>query len=64
MIAGLGGLFGDTPIGRIISYLSYMEHYDRLVRGLIDTSDLVYFGSGLALMLFLTHRVVESTSWK
>jgi ABC-2 type transport system permease protein len=31
---------------------------------LIDTSDLVYFGSGLVLMLFLTHRVVESTRWK
>ena len=64
LIAGLGNLFGDTATGRIISYFSYMEHYERLVRGLIDTSDLIYFGSGLALMLFLTHRVVESTSWK
>jgi ABC-2 type transport system permease protein len=41
-----------------------MEHYDHLVRGLIDTSDLVYFGSGLILMLFLTHQVVESVRWK
>ncbi|BFU89687.1 MAG: hypothetical protein NTAFB01_08740 [Nitrospira sp.] len=64
LIAGLGSLFGDTTAGRIISYVSYMEHYERLVRGLIDTSDLIYFGSGLALMLFLTHRVVESTRWK
>ncbi len=64
LISGLGGLLGDTTAGRIISYVSFMEHYDRLVRGLIDTSDLVYFGSGLLLMLFLTHRVVESTRWK
>ena len=64
LISGLGSLFGDTPAGRVISYISYMEHYDRLVRGLIDTSDLVYFMSGLVLMLFLTHRVVESTRWK
>jgi ABC-2 type transport system permease protein len=64
LISGLGALLGDTAAGRIISYISFMEHYDRLVRGLIDTSDLVYFGSGLALMLFLTHRVVESTRWK
>lgn len=64
LIAGLGSLFGDTTAGHLISYLSYMEHYERLVRGLIDTSDLMYFGSGLVLMLFLTHRVVESTSWK
>ncbi|TKS58149.1 MAG: hypothetical protein EWM72_03204 [Nitrospira sp.] len=64
LISGLGGLLGDTTAGRIISYVSFMEHYDRLVRGLIDTSDLVYFGSGLILMLFLTHRIVESARWK
>lgn len=64
LISGLGALLGDTMAGRIISYVSFMEHYDRLLRGLIDTSDLVYFGSGLLLMLFLTHRVVESSRWK
>ncbi len=64
LISGLGTLLGDTTAGRIISYVSFMEHYDHLVRGLIDTSDLVYFGSGLTLMLFLTHRVVESARWK
>jgi len=64
LISGLGALLGDTTAGHIISYVSFMEHYDRLIRGLIDTSDLVYFGSGLLLMLFLTHRVVESTRWK
>jgi ABC-2 type transport system permease protein len=64
LISGLGGLLGDTTTGRIISYISFMEHYDHLVRGLIDTSDLMYFGSGLILMLFLTHQVVESVRWK
>jgi ABC-2 type transport system permease protein len=64
LISGLGALLGDTTAGHVISYVSFMEHYDRLVRGLIDTSDLVYFGSSLILMLFLTHRVVESARWK
>jgi len=64
LISGFGALLGDTTAGHVISYISFMEHYDRLVRGLIDTSDLVYFGSGLILMLFLTHRVVESARWK
>lgn len=64
LIAGLGALLGDTPMGHIVSYVSFMEHYDRLVNGLIDTSDLVYFASGLALMLFLTHQVVDSARWK
>jgi len=64
LISGLGALLGDTPLGQIISYVSFMDHYDRFVRGLIDTKDLVYFFSSLVFMLFLTHRVVESTRWK
>ncbi len=64
LVSGLGALLGDTSAGRVITYVSFMEHYDHLVRGLIDTSDLVYFGSGLVLMMFLTHRVVESARWK
>jgi ABC-2 type transport system permease protein len=64
LVAGLGALFGDTAMGHMVSYISFMEHYDRLVNGLIDTSDLVYFASGLVLMLFLTHQVVDSARWK
>lgn len=64
LLAGLGSLLGDTTAGQVVSYISFMEHYDHLVRGLIDTKDLVYFGSALVLMLFLAHRVVDSTRWK
>jgi ABC-2 type transport system permease protein len=64
LLAGLGSLLGDTALGHIISYLSFMEHFDHLARGLIDTKDLVYFVSGLVLMLFLTHRVVEAARWR
>ena len=64
LLAGVGSLLGDTTAGQVISYVSFMEHYDHLVRGLVDTRDLVYFISALVLMLFLTHRVVDSTRWK
>ena len=64
LLAGVGSLLGDTTAGQLISYLSFMEHYDHLVRGLIDTRDLVYFVSALLLLLFLTHRVVDSARWK
>ena len=64
LLAGLGSLLGDTTAGHVVSYISFMEHYDHLVRGLVDTKDLVYFGSALVLMLFLTHRVVDSARWK
>lgn len=64
LLGFLGSLLGDTTMGHIMSSISFMEHYDRLVSGLIDTSDLLYFASGLALMLFLTHQVVDSARWK
>jgi ABC-2 type transport system permease protein len=35
-----------------------------MVRGIIDTKDLVYFASLVVVFLFLTHRAVESARWK
>ena len=64
LMGAMGSILGDTPVGNTISYLSFIEHYDRLVRGLINTKDLVYFACGILFMLFLTHRVVESERWK
>ncbi len=64
LLGSMGAILGDTPVANAISYLSFIEHYDRLVRGLVDTKDLAYFTCGILLMLFLTHRVVESQRWK
>ncbi|TAJ33344.1 MAG: ABC transporter permease [Nitrospirae bacterium] len=64
LLGGVGVVLGDTPAGHLVSYLSFIEHFDRLVRGLVDTKDLVYYACGLVLMLFLAHRVVESQRWK
>lgn len=63
LMGAMGSILGDTPVGNALSYLSFIEHYDRMVRGLIDTKDLVYYGCGILFMLFLTHRVVESQRW-
>ena len=35
-----------------------------VVRGVIDTKDLVYFTSLVAVFLFLNHRAVEAARWK
>lgn len=64
LLGAVGTLMGDTGAGNFIAYLSFIEHYDRLVRGLVDTKDLIYFISGITLMLFLAHQVVESQRWK
>lgn len=54
---------GDT-LGPLLRYLSLTEHFGELVKGVIDTRDVVYFLSVIALALFLTLRSVESMRWR
>ncbi len=53
-----------TNIGHVLSYLSILDHFDKMVKGLITTKTLVYYLSFVVLNLFLTHRVLESQRWK
>lgn len=64
LVGIIGFLMGDTLAGHALSYLSFYEHFDRLVRGLVETKDIIYFLSGVVFMIFLAHRVVESHRWR
>ncbi|OWY17621.1 gliding motility-associated ABC transporter permease subunit GldF [Sphingobacteriales bacterium UPWRP_1] len=50
-------------IDDVVEQLGINAHYESLSRGVIDTRDLVYFGSFIALFLLLTQLVVESRKW-
>lgn len=54
---------GDV-LGPLLRYMSVTEHFADMVKGLIDTQGLVYFGSLIVLALFLTQRSVESLRWR
>jgi len=51
-------------LGGVLKYLSLTEHFGEMVKGIIDTKDLVYFASVILLSLFLTQRAVESVRWR
>lgn len=51
-------------LGPLLRYLSLTEHFNELVKGVIDTRDIVYFLSVIVLALFLTLRSVESLRWR
>jgi ABC-2 type transport system permease protein len=51
-------------IASVLKYVSLTEHFGEMVKGVIDSKDLVYFGSVILLALFLTHRSVESVRWR
>lgn len=63
LLGALGSMLGDTGLGITLSYLSFAEHYDRLVRGFLDIKDIVYYVSGTILMLFVAQRLIESHRW-
>jgi len=61
------GWLGETvqgPLGSMIKYVSITDHFQELLKGLIDTKDLVYFATVLVVSLFLTLRSVESVRWR
>jgi len=56
-------LVGPTA-GKVVAYLPIFAHYVDMVRGVIDTTDIVYYVTLVALFLFLSTRVIESGRWK
>ena len=48
----------------VFEWLSFGFHYDSLERGVIDTRDLLYFVTVIAICLGLAFRSLESRRWK
>ena len=54
-------LFGK--VDHIILSLSINQHYHSMSRGVIDTRDVLYFISLIALFIVMTRTVLESRKW-
>ncbi|HQO49719.1 MAG TPA: hypothetical protein PK939_04780, partial [Bacteroidales bacterium] len=54
-------LFG--PADLLIQQLGIETHYQSISRGVIDTRDLLYFASLIALFLGLTRLSLSSRKW-
>jgi len=48
----------------VLNYLSFFQHFDDMTRGILDTTDIVYYLSFIFLGLFLTHSVIQSRRWR
>ena len=53
--------FGGLDI--VFRNLGIMEHYESIQRGVIDTRDLVYFVSFIAVFIMSTNLVLRSRKW-
>ena len=63
VIGWMSGSVGVIP-GKILSYLSIVDHLDDFIKGVIDTKGIVYYLSFILFGIFLTVRSIESSMWR
>ena len=59
LIFGLLAMGTPGWLSAILSYLSLSTHYESMARGVIDTKDLIYFGSIIALAFIGTEQAIS-----
>ena len=61
---GVTAATGAIKWGPVMVNISPLGHFTNFAEGAIHVKDVVYFITFIGLMLFLTHRVVESNRWR
>ncbi len=62
----VGGVIGGHTenVSRIMREFSLFGHFENMYNGLLDMRDVVYLLTFTVVVLFLSHRVLESGRWK
>ena len=63
-VIGWGAQTANSTTGQVLQYLSVIEHMDRFLKGMIETSDLAYYLSFIIFGLFLCSRTLDSNRWR
>jgi ABC-2 type transport system permease protein len=63
-ILGWSADYAGGAFGRVLQFLSILEHNDSFSKGVLDTKDVLYYVNFTALALFLTLRSLEARRWK
>ena len=59
----IANLFPMGRLGSILQSLGIDAHYRSISRGVIDSRDLIYFLSAIALFIFSTRLILKSQRW-
>lgn len=63
MLAGAAS-FVSGALAEVVNYISLSAHLGDFVKGVIDTTHVVYFLSFIVLFVFLTVRSLETRRWR
>ena len=67
LVLWLISVFSASAVGAtkdVINYLSVISHLDDFIKGVIDTSHVIYYVTFAFVGLFLAYRSLESMRWK
>lgn len=56
-------VFLPASMASVLEYLSVNYHYASISRGVIDSRDLIYYISGIVILLLLTRTSLERRKW-
>jgi ABC-2 type transport system permease protein len=56
-------IYMPGSIVTILEYIGTDYHFSSISRGVIDTRDIIYYLSGILIMMFLTKASLESRKW-
>jgi len=52
------------PLVPICEYVSLLSHFNNVTRGVIDSRDVIYYLSIVALFLYLNVKNIEARKWR
>lgn len=56
-------IYVPAPLVSTLEYISTDFHFGSIARGVLDTKDLIYYLSGISILLLLTKTSLESRKW-
>ena len=63
-LIGWSEAFVGPSLGKILTHLSLLDHFEKFAKGVIDTRDVIYYIDFSVLFLFMTMRSLESKRWR
>jgi ABC-2 type transport system permease protein len=57
------GAFQNPAISQMLQYMSFLFHYEGFLRGVIKTSNLVFYTTFTGICLIFTKHVLSARSW-
>jgi len=58
-----GHLNSNFLLAQIFTYVGISSHFERVLRGLLGTQDLIYYGTFIFFFLYLTHKSLGRRNW-